>query len=84
MAIRAKTVPLVLLLTAVLSGCGTALSCGREFGAPRERAIWCSPIGEIPKLLFTKGKAIQPPADTVECVATLGVPDCFAVAASGT
>ncbi len=84
MAIRVKTVPLVLLLTAVLSGCGTALSCGSEFGAPRERAIFCSPISELPKLLFKKGKAIQPPAATVECVATLGEPDCYDVAASGT
>ena len=84
MAIRVKKVSLVLCLTGALAGCGTALSCGHEFGAPPERALWCSPIGDLPKLLFSRGQDIQPPADTVQCVETLGEPDCYKVAAGGT
>lgn len=78
---RVKQAPLVLFLAAVLSGCGTALSCGNEFGAPPEREFWCSSPGDIGKFFRTQAPP-EAPAETVQCVETLGIPDCFPVAGS--
>lgn len=78
---KEKRAALVLLLCAVLSGCGTALSCGNEFGAPPERELWCSSPGDIGRKIFMRAPpAPEAPVETVQCVQTLGIPDCFAVA----
>lgn len=80
---RTRRVLNALLLTAVLSGCGTALTCGNEFGAPPERALWCSSPGDFAKYFMSTPPPPEAPAETVECVETLGDRDCFAVAANG-
>ncbi len=80
---RVKRAPLVLFLTVVLSGCGTALTCGSEFGAPPERALWCSSPGDFAKFFTSTPPPLEVPAETVQCVETLGDRDCFSVAANG-
>ncbi len=77
---RMKRVLNALCLTAILSGCGTALTCGSEFGAPPERALWCSSPGELGKLI-RRAAPPEVPVETVYCVDTLGDRDCFAIAA---
>ncbi len=79
---RTRRVLNALLLTAVLSGCGTALTCGNEFGAPPERALWCSSPGDFAKYFLSTPPPPEVPAETVECVETLGDRDCFPVAAN--
>lgn len=79
---RVKRVLNALCLTAILSGCGTALTCGNEFGAPPERELWCSSPGEFVKF-FGRGAPFEPPVETVRCVDTLGDRDCYAIAADG-
>ena len=79
---RVKRVLNALCLTAVLSGCATALSCGNEFGAPPERALWCSSPSDFAKF-FKAPRPVEVPAETVHCVETLGDRDCFPVAANG-
>ncbi len=80
---RVKRAPLVLFLLFVLSACGTALSGGSEFGAPPERALWCSSPGDFSKFFLVAPPSDEVPAETVECVETLGDRDCFSVAANG-
>ncbi len=80
---RVKRAPLALFLLAVLSGCGTALTCGNEFGAPPERALWCSSPGDFARFFMTAPPPVEVPAETVQCVETLGEPDCFSVVANG-
>lgn len=80
---RLKRVLNALILTAVLSGCITALSCGPEFGAPPERALWCSSPGDFANFFMSTPPPLEVPAETVQCVETLGDRDCFSVAATG-
>ncbi len=80
---RGKRVPLVLVLTAIVSGCGTALTCGDEFGAPPERELWCASPSELVKYIKKTPPSREVPAETVQCVDTLGDRDCFPVAADG-
>ncbi len=77
---RVKPAPLVLFLTAVLSGCATALTCGDEFGAPPERALWCSSPSDFVKFFMSAPPPAEAPAETVQCVEPLGDRDCFPVA----
>lgn len=69
-------------LALTLTSCGTALSCGAEFGAPPERALWCAPVGDIEKF-FKVPRTIADPAPSpslpiVTCTETLGDRDCVA------
>ncbi len=77
---RVKRVLNALCLSAVLSGCGTALTCGNEFGAPPEREFWCSSPGDLGKFFRSTPPPVEVPVETVQCVDTLGDPDCFPVA----
>ncbi len=80
---RVRRVLNALILTAVLSGCVAALSCGPEFGAPPERALWCSSPEDFAKSFTSIPPPPEVPAETVQCVETLGDRDCFSVAATG-
>ena len=67
-------------LALMLTSCGTAFSCGAEFGAPPERALWCAPVGDIEKF-FKVPRTIAdpaPPPPIVTCTETLGDRDCVA------
>jgi hypothetical protein len=61
-----------------LTSCGTAFSCGSEFGAPPERAFWCAPAGDVGKFFETPLPAADPAPPTVTCTETLGDRDCVA------
>ena len=61
-----------------LSGCGTAFSCGSEFGAPPERAFWCAPAGEVGKFFEIPPPPADPAPPNVTCTETLGERDCIA------
>ena len=59
-----------------LASFGTAMSCGHEFGAPPERAFWCSDVQDIGKLFRPRVQEAPPPA-SVTCVKTLAEFDCY-------
>ncbi len=61
-----------------LSGCGTAFSCGAEFGAPPERAFWCAPASDVGKFFEVPPPPPEPQASPVTCTKTLGERDCVA------
>ncbi|NQV79982.1 MAG: hypothetical protein HQ495_05465 [Alphaproteobacteria bacterium] len=61
-----------------LSGCGTAFSCGSEFGAPPERAFWCAPASDVGKFFEVPPPPPEPQASPVICTKTLGERDCVA------
>ena len=63
-------------LSLALAGCGTAMSCGHEFGEPRERAFWCANVEDIGKL-FQPRVQEEPAPPTVTCVETLADRDCY-------
>jgi len=65
-------------LALALSGCGTAFSCGPEFGAPPERAFWCAPAANVGEFFKVPPPPADPPPPTVECKKTLGDRDCVA------
>jgi hypothetical protein len=62
-----------------LTSCGTAFSCGSEFGAPPERAFWCAPAGDVGKFFVIPLPVEDPVPPTVTCTETLGDHDCVAV-----
>ena len=61
-----------------LTSCGTAFSCGSEFGAPPERAFWCAPASDIGKFFEIPPPAADPAPPSVTCAKTLGDRDCVA------
>jgi hypothetical protein len=61
-----------------LTSCGTAFSCGSEFGAPPERAFWCAPAADFGKFFVIPLPAVDPGPPTVTCTETLGDRDCVA------
>ena len=62
----------------ILTSCGTAFSCGSEFGAPPERAFWCAPASDIGKFLEIPPPAADPAPPSVTCAKTLGDRVCVA------
>ncbi len=73
---------LFLGLSLALAGCGTAMSCGHEFGEPRDRAFWCSDVQDIGKV-FKRRVPQEPPPPAVTCVETLADRDCYPNAMAG-
>lgn len=65
-----------------LSGCGTAFSCGPEFGAPPERAFWCAPASDVGKFFEVPPPPPQPAPPAVTCTPILGQRDCVAAGAA--
>ena len=75
---RLRRLALVPVLAGILAACGTAISCNNEFGAPPEREFWCAPTNELGKYFRVK-KPRPVPAETIQCVETLGEADCFPI-----
>ena len=73
---RAKRLAFMAVLVGILAGCGTALSCNNEFGAPPEREFWCAPIDELGKYFRVQDARITP-EEEVECVESLGQNECY-------
>jgi hypothetical protein len=77
MRIRAQSL-LFVGFALTLTSCGTAFSCGSEFGAPPERAFWCAPAGDAANFFKVPLPAADPALPTVTCAKTLGDRDCVA------
>ena len=66
-----------------LASCGTAMTCGHEFGAPPERAFWCATdVQDIGKLFWPRVQE-EPAPPTVTCVETLAERDCYPTTMAG-